>query len=83
MTDRLLSLTEAVTLVQPGHTLGLGGNMLYRRPVAFVYELLRQPDPPRDLTLLCFTAGYESDLLVGAGTTLAELALIAGLRALL
>ncbi|NLX09382.1 MAG: CoA transferase subunit A [Chloroflexi bacterium] len=67
MTDRLLSLTEAVTLVQPGHTLGLGGNMLYRRPVAFVYELLRQPDPPRDLTLLCFTAGYESDLLVGAG----------------
>jgi glutaconate CoA-transferase subunit A len=41
--------------------------MLYRRPVAFVYELLRQPDPPRDLTLLCFTAGYESDLLVGAG----------------
>jgi glutaconate CoA-transferase subunit A len=41
--------------------------MLYRRPVAFAYELLRQPQPPTDLTLLCFTAGYESDLLVGAG----------------
>jgi glutaconate CoA-transferase subunit A len=41
--------------------------MLYRRPVAFVRELLRRSDLPRDLTLLCFTAGYESDLLVGAG----------------
>jgi glutaconate CoA-transferase subunit A len=67
LTDRRMSLAEAVTLVQSGQTLGLGGNMLYRRPVAFVYELLRQPEPPSDLTLLCFTAGYESDLLVGAG----------------
>jgi glutaconate CoA-transferase subunit A len=65
--DRRVSLAEAVTVVQPGHTLALGGNMLYRRPVAFVHELLRQPHPPTDLTLLCFTAGYESDLLVGAG----------------
>lgn len=62
-----IPMAEAVALVQPGHTLALGGNMLYRRPVAFVVELLRQPAPPTDLTLLCFTAGYESDLLVGAG----------------
>ncbi len=40
---------------------------LYRRPLAFVRALLQQPQPPRDLTLLCFTAGLESDLLVGAG----------------
>ncbi len=60
-------MAEAVTLVQSGHTLALGGNMLYRRPVGFVYELLRQPTLPTNLTLLCFTAGYESDLLVGAG----------------
>jgi glutaconate CoA-transferase subunit A len=66
-TDRRLPMAEAVKLVQPGHTLALGGNMLYRRPVAFVYELLRLPEPPTDLTLLCFTAGYESDLLIGAG----------------
>ena len=62
-----ISLAEAAALVQPGQTLALGGNMLYRRPVAFVAELLRQPAPPTDLTLLCFTAAYESDLLVGAG----------------
>lgn len=65
--DRRVTLAEAASLVQPGMTLALGGNLLYRRPVAFVTELLRRPLPPSDLTLLCFTAGYESDLLVGAG----------------
>lgn len=65
--DVRLSLAEAASLVRPGDTLALGGNMLYRRPVAFVYELLRRSDLPTDLTLLAFTASYESDLLVGAG----------------
>lgn len=65
--DKRLSLPEAAALVLPGHTLALGGLTLYRRPVAFVYELLRRAVPPSALTLLCFTASYESDLLVGAG----------------
>src|SRR5215468_11613373 len=62
-----ISLQEAAALVKPGDILALGGMTLYRRPVAFVYELLRRDPRPTDLTLLCFTAGYESDLLVGAG----------------
>ncbi|HEX3050526.1 MAG TPA: CoA-transferase [Aggregatilineaceae bacterium] len=66
-TTRLISMKEAVTLVKPGDTLALGGVMLYRRPVGFVYELLRQTQPPTDLTILSFTAGYEADLLIGAG----------------
>ena len=65
--NKVTSLAEAATLVQSGQVLSLGGMTLYRRPVAFVLELLRQPSPPRDLTLLCFTCGFESDLLVGAG----------------
>jgi glutaconate CoA-transferase subunit A len=65
MTDKVISLQEAAKLVQPGHTLALGGMTLYRRPVAFVRELIRQGTG--DLTLLALTAGYESDLLVGAG----------------
>jgi glutaconate CoA-transferase, subunit A len=80
-TNRLISLPEAAALVQPGQTLALGGNMLYRRPVAFVYELLRRPQPPTDLTLLCFTAGYESDLLVGAGCVAATRTCYFGLEA--
>jgi len=65
MTDKVMSLREAAGLVQPGDTLALGGMTLYRRPVAFVRELIRQGTG--DLTLLALTAGYESDLLVGAG----------------
>lgn len=64
---RLISLDEAAALVRPGQTLALGGNMLYRRPVAFVRALLRRAERPTGLTLLAITAAYESDLLVGAG----------------
>jgi glutaconate CoA-transferase subunit A len=62
-----ISLADSAALVQDGQTLALGGFTIYRRPVAFVRELLRRVPRPRDLTLLCFTAGFESDLLVGAG----------------
>lgn len=62
-----ISLLEAAALLQDGQTLALGGMTLYRRPVAFVRQLLRSATRPRDLTLLCFTAGFESDLLVGTG----------------
>lgn len=65
--NKVCSLQQAAALVHDGDTLALGGMTLYRRPVAFVYELLRRPAPPRALTLMCFTASYESDLLVGAG----------------
>ncbi len=62
-----LSPRDAAALVQDGQTLALGGMTIYRRPVGFVRELLRRDPRPRDLTLLCFTAGIESDLLIGAG----------------
>ncbi len=62
-----LTLPEAASLIHDGQTIALGGMTLYRRPVAFVRALLQRDLPPRNLTLLCFTAGYESDLLVGAG----------------
>jgi len=67
MIDKVISLSEAASLVKSGDMLTLGGITLYRRPVAFVYELLRQANPPSALTLMCFTASYESDLLIGAG----------------
>ncbi len=69
MTNKVVPLAEAAALVRSGQTLALGGMTLYRRPVAFVYELLRRAreGAPRDLTLVCFTAAYESDLLIGAG----------------
>ncbi len=67
MPDKRISLSEAAARVRPGDTLALGGMTLYRRPVAFVRQLIHLPQPPGELTLLAFTAGLESDLLVGAG----------------
>jgi glutaconate CoA-transferase subunit A len=63
-------MDEAIRWIHSGSTLALGGLTLYRRPMAFVSGLLkhhRQTGQPSDLTLLTFTAGPESDLLVGGG----------------
>ncbi len=65
--DKRISLAAAASLVQSGQILALGGMTLYRRPVAFVSEMLRHTPRPTNLTLMCFTASYESDLLIGAG----------------
>lgn len=62
-----VSLEEAAAAVKDGDTLALGGMTLYRRPIGFVKSLLWRHQRPRDLTLLSFTGGLESDLLVGAG----------------
>ncbi len=67
MPDKTTTLEDAAALVRDGDTLGLGGMTIYRRPVAFVRALLNRPQPPRDLTLLAFTAGLASDMLVGGG----------------
>ncbi len=67
MMDKIVSLSDAATLVPAGSTLALGGMTLYRRPLAFTRALLRENPAARELTLLCFTAGIESDMLVGAG----------------
>lgn len=67
MPDKVTTLSTALELVQDNQTLGLGGMTIYRRPVAFVRALIERPNPPRNLTLLAFTAGLEADMLVGAG----------------
>lgn len=70
MTNKVITLEEAAASVTSGSMLALGGMTLYRRPMAFTRALLkryRQTGEPHDLTLLAFTAGLESDLLLGAG----------------
>lgn len=67
MIDKRQSLAEAASRVHDGHTIGLGGLTIYRRPIAFAQALIRRSRPPRDLTLLTFTAGLAADQLVGAG----------------
>lgn len=70
MSDKLISIEAASGLVNSGSSLALGGLTLYRRPVAFVRALLlrfSKEAEPNNIELLAFTAGLESDLLVGAG----------------
>jgi len=67
--NKLTTYPEILNRIQPGSSLALGGMTLYRRPMAFVWELLkhaRQQHTPTDLQLIAFTASIESDLLVGA-----------------
>jgi glutaconate CoA-transferase subunit A len=69
MPDKRTTFEEAVQWIPSGCTLAMGGMTLYRRPMAFVRALLRHhrlTGQPDDLTLLAFTAGPESDLLVGS-----------------
>ena len=69
--DKRITLAESAALLPAGDVcLGLGGFTLYRRPMAFALALLAEfarSKPKGDLTLLTFTAGLESDILVGAG----------------
>lgn len=67
MTDKTISLEKAILLVRDQQIVGLGGMTLYRRPVGFVRALLQRRPRPQNLTLLAFTAGIESDMLVGTG----------------
>lgn len=67
MADGFVPLEAAAAAVKDSATLALGGMTLYRRPIGFVKALLARRHPPKDLTLLSFTGGMESDLLVGAG----------------
>ena len=67
MTENYVSIEEAAAAVRDGQTLALGGMTLYRRPMGFVRALLRRWPPPRELTLLSFTGGIETDMLIGAG----------------
>jgi glutaconate CoA-transferase, subunit A len=73
--DKRITMEEATAMVPAGGLLALGGMTLYRRPVAFCVALLDrfvkslrggQPEPA-GLTLMTFTASYESEILVGAG----------------
>ena len=69
--NRQMNLEEAASLVPSrGASLAMGGITLYRRPMAFALALLarhQQDTEPADLRLWSFTAGVESDLLIGAG----------------
>lgn len=69
MTRKVTTLDQAIDLLpDEGFTLAFGGVTMYRRPMAFSLGMInrfRERGAPSGITLICFTAGLESDLLVG------------------
>jgi glutaconate CoA-transferase subunit A len=64
--DVRASLAEAASLVQDGDRIGFGGNAgLWRRPIAFVRELIRQER--KGLHGYGVLSGLDLDMLAGAG----------------
>lgn len=63
--NKVVSLSEAAGLIKDGEMVAFGGMTLYRRPMALVHEIIRQKI--KDLQLLSFMGGIESDLLIAAG----------------
>lgn len=62
---RLASVSDAIGSIPNGALVGLGGNLTHRTPCAAVHELIRQGK--RDLALVKTAAGYDFDVLCGAG----------------
>jgi glutaconate CoA-transferase subunit A len=64
--DKRATLAEAAAFIADGDRIGFGGsNALWRRPLAFARELVRQGR--RDLHVFNMIGGLEVDLLIGAG----------------
>jgi len=63
--DKRCALRDALEPVRDGSAVALGGMTLYRRPVAAARALAAAGR--RELTIVAFTAGIETDLLIGAG----------------
>ncbi|MTV50744.1 acyl CoA--acetate/3-ketoacid CoA transferase subunit alpha [Heliobacillus mobilis] len=62
---KIISLTEAVGMIQDGDMLTFSGFTIWRRPMAFIYELVRQRR--KDLHLVEVNGGTHTDILAGAG----------------
>lgn len=63
--DKIRELSELVREIPDGSTIGLGGFVITRCPMAFAAELIRQGK--KDLICYSIMGAMEADLLVGAG----------------
>ncbi|AFM01876.1 MULTISPECIES: acyl CoA--acetate/3-ketoacid CoA transferase subunit alpha [Desulfitobacterium] len=62
---KIVSLAEAIGQINDGDMLTFGGFTVWRRPMAAIYELIRQKK--RNLHLMEVNGGTHDDMLVGAG----------------
>jgi glutaconate CoA-transferase subunit A len=77
-TSKLTTLASALATVRSGSTLFLGGMLLSRRPVAFCRGLVERE--VRNLTVVAFTAGVETEVLLAGGCVSVVRSCYAGLE---
>ena len=54
--SKLMTLKEAISMIHDGDTVGIGGNVLHRAPMAAVREIVRQEK--KDLKVIKTAGGY-------------------------
>ncbi|MFT9847298.1 CoA transferase subunit A [Aneurinibacillus sp. REN35] len=65
MVDKRCSLQEAVQMIQDNDMITFSGFVIWRRPMAAIYEMLRQEK--KGLHLVEVNSGTHAELLIGAG----------------
>lgn len=59
--NKLMSLTQAVGIIKDGDSVGIGGNVLHRAPMALVREIARQQK--KNLHIIKTAGAMDIDLL--------------------
>lgn len=63
--SKLMSMEEAISEINDGAKVAIGGSLIRKAPMALVREIARQK--LKNLTLYSWSAGMDYDLLMGAG----------------
>ena len=66
MKVKLTSIEDAVSRIESGSSVAIGGALLRRQPNAIIREMIRQGH--KDLTVYSFATTSATDMLAGAGT---------------
>lgn len=65
MKDKRCTLQEAIGLIQDGDMVTFSGFVIWRRPMAAIYEMIRQGK--KNLHLIEVNSGTHAEVLIGAG----------------
>lgn len=63
MKDKVISIEEAAGMIQNGDSIAIGGVLMQMKPMAFIYELIKQQK--KDLTVSVLTGNFGIDALIG------------------
>ncbi|WP_066635500.1 CoA transferase subunit A [Desulfolucanica intricata] len=63
--NKRMSVSEAVNLINNGDSITFSGFTIWRRPMAMIYEIVRQRK--KDLHLMEVNSGTHGEILIGAG----------------